>query len=94
MNLKKSPRERELCEQLYSELTAEGFEVLYDDREESAGVKFTDADLPGLPVRLVVSPRTLREQAVEIKGRREEKGRLVGMAEVGEAVRSILAPGR
>ena len=76
--------------ELYQRLQETGFEVLYDDREESAGVKFNDADLLGLPVRLVVSPRTLREHAVELKGRREEKGRLVPMGEVGEAVRGIL----
>ena len=77
------------AEELYQRLQDEGLEVLYDDREESAGVKFNDADLLGLPVRLVVSPRNLKENAVEVKGRREEKGRLVAAGEVGEAVRRI-----
>ena len=77
------------AEELYQRLQDEGLEVLYDDREESAGVKFNDADLLGLPVRLVVSPRNLKENAVEVKGRREEKGRLVAAGEVGEAVRPV-----
>ena len=78
------------AEELYQRLQDEGLEVLYDDREESAGVKFNDADLLGLPVRLVVSPRTLKESAVEVKGRREEKGRQVGTGEVGEVVRGMV----
>ena len=104
-----NPQVRKAAEELYEQLQDDGFDVLYDDREESAGVKFADADLLGLPVRLVVSPRTLRESAsvtgqvalpnvvsprgehrVEIKGRREEKGRLVIAAELGDAVRAIL----
>ncbi|MBI4201057.1 MAG: proline--tRNA ligase [Chloroflexi bacterium] len=76
---------------LYARLNGDGLEVLYDDREESAGVKFNDADLLGLPVRLVISPRTLRENAEEVKGRREERGRLVGMEEVGRVVTGMLA---
>ena len=81
---------RQTADELYARLQGEGLEVLYDDREESAGVKFNDADLLGLPVRLVVSPRNLREDAVEVKGRREEKGRLVEMGKVSETVRGML----
>ena len=81
---------RQTADELYARLQDEGLDVLYDDREESAGVKFNDADLLGLPVRLVVSPRNLRENAVEVKGRREENGRLMGIGEVGEAVRGML----
>ena len=58
-----NPQVHQAAEDLYGQLQDEGFDVLYDDREESAGVKFADADLLGLPVRLVVSPRTLRESA-------------------------------
>ncbi len=76
---------------LYDLLQGEGLEVLYDDREETAGVKFNDADLLGLPVRLVMSPRNLEQGAVEVKGRREEKARLVNTGEVVETVRGMLA---
>ena len=67
---------RETAERLYQELQAEGLEVLYDDRQESPGVKFNDADLLGIPLRLTVSPRTLQKASAEIKGRKEKEGQL------------------
>jgi len=73
----------EIAESLYAELESEGLEVLYDDRSESPGVKFNDADLLGIPVRLTISPRTLEKNSVEIKRRSEKKAELVpveGMA--------------
>ena len=57
---------------IYTDLQSSGYEVIYDDREDSAGVKFNDADLLGLPLRVTVSPRTLKQNAVEIKERTEE----------------------
>lgn len=57
---------------IYTELQSSGYEVIYDDREDSAGVKFNDADLLGLPLRVTISPRTLKQNAVEIKERTEE----------------------
>ena len=69
-------------------------EVLYDDREESAGVKFNDADLLGLPLRLVVSPRNLRQGSIELKGRLEEKGTLAPLASAVETVKAILSQPR
>lgn len=59
----------EACERLYSELQTAGIEVLYDDRGEKAGSMFSDADLLGIPLRLVVSPRTLAEKQAEFKVR-------------------------
>ena len=56
----------------------------------AAGVKFNDADLLGLPVRLVMSPRNLNQGAVEVKGRREEKARLVSTGDVVETVKRML----
>ena len=57
------------AEALYQRLRAKGFEVLYDDRDERAGVKFTDADLIGVPLRLTVSQRSLEAGGVEAKER-------------------------
>ncbi|MSP22364.1 MAG: proline--tRNA ligase [Dehalococcoidia bacterium] len=54
---------------LYEELRAAGLEVLYDDRDETAGVKFNDADLIGLPLRVTVSSRNLKEGAIEVQPR-------------------------
>ena len=65
------------AETLYSELQDENIQALYDDRLESAGVKFNDADLLGLPVRLVVSPRNLRQNIVEVKRRSESQASAV-----------------
>ena len=68
-----------------------GFETLHDDRDESAGVKFNDADLLGLPVRVVVSPRNLKQGVVEIKRRRESDAVHVSPEGVAAAVAEALA---
>ena len=59
------------CEDLYGKLQRAGVEVLYDDRDESAGAKFADMDLIGLPWQLVVGPRGLKNGVVELKSRRD-----------------------
>ena len=77
--------------ELYQRLWDQGIETLYDDREdEAAGVKFNDADLLGMPVRLVVSPRNLRQGSVEIKGRSAADSELVPVADVTDAVAKLL----
>jgi prolyl-tRNA synthetase len=58
-----------LAEQFYRELTAQGIEVLLDDRDERPGVKFKDADLIGIPVRLALGEKSLARGEVEIKKR-------------------------
>ena len=63
-------RVKEVAEGLYADLRIAGYRVLYDDRAESPGVKFADADLMGVPLRLTVSPRTVQRDSVEIKPRR------------------------
>ena len=76
---------------LYAELRHAGIEVLYDDRLESAGVKFNDADLIGVPLRLTISPRTLRAEAIEAKLRWETQVAQWPRAEVAHRVRDTLA---
>jgi prolyl-tRNA synthetase len=61
-----------VADEIYKELTAVGVEVLYDDRDERAGVKFNDADLIGIPLRLTVSGRSLQNGGLEFK-RRDNK---------------------
>lgn len=63
----KDPKIREISENLYDELLSRGIEVLYDDRDERAGVKFKDADLVGIPIRVTVGERGVKEGYVEIK---------------------------
>jgi prolyl-tRNA synthetase len=58
------------CEKLYSELTAAGLDILYDDRNERAGAKFATADLIGVPQQLVVGPRSIAAGEVELKERK------------------------
>jgi prolyl-tRNA synthetase len=79
---------------LVAELEAAGVEVLYDDRDETAGVKFADSDLIGIPFRLTVSARTLKEGAVELKGRTEEKGAMVPRAEIVGRMRALIGDRR
>jgi prolyl-tRNA synthetase len=66
---KGDPNTLQHADQLYADLQAGGIEVLYDDREESPGVKFNDADLIGLPLRLTGSERAFKQGGVEFKRR-------------------------
>ncbi|MEK7312894.1 MAG: proline--tRNA ligase [Deltaproteobacteria bacterium] len=77
-------------EALYSELSSNGLSALYDDRDERAGVKFKDADLIGIPVRLTVSAKTLKEGSFEIKKRNEKESRLVKISDATEEVKKAL----
>lgn len=71
------------AEQLYAELTAAGVEVLFDDRADvSAGAKFADSDLIGIPHRLVVSAKTVAEGSAEYKKRTESEAKLVPLDQV------------
>jgi prolyl-tRNA synthetase len=82
------PGVADAAERLYDELQAAGINVLYDDRDESPGVKFNDADLLGMPLRLTVSPRTLDKSAVELKGRREVEPALCPLEQACAEVRA------
>ena len=81
------------AEQLYTELTDAGVEVLYDDRAESAGVKFNDADLVGLPLRVVVSKRSLKNGGIELKLRSQKESRIVPMSEAVQVVQEEIRRG-
>ena len=83
VNIKKSPRERELAEKLYAELTAAGIEVLFDDREkERLGVKLADSELLGIPHRIVIAERGMDNGVLEYKGRRDADKTEVAVDEV------------
>ena len=85
------PEVVQAAEALYRALLAQGYDVLYDDREETAGVKFNDADLIGAPVRLTISRRTLASHSYEVKARWASEVRLVPEADLDGAIREILA---
>jgi prolyl-tRNA synthetase len=84
----------ETANRLYEELRAAWVEVLYDDREESPGVKFMDADLIGLPLRLTVGERALAQGGVELKRRDGKESAIVAMEEVVARVKSELSESR
>jgi prolyl-tRNA synthetase len=77
-------------ERIYQELQKGGIEVLFDDRDESPGVKFNDADLLGIPLRLTVSPRTLQSQSIEAKWRTENKTQLLPLEKPTVEVNRLL----
>jgi prolyl-tRNA synthetase len=71
LNLQKSAKVREVSDRLYAEFLAAGIEVLYDDRDARPGVKFADAELLGIPHRLVVADRGLEAGKLEYRHRRD-----------------------
>ena len=82
MYIGKGDEVRQRTESLYTHLRAQGYEVLYDDRQESPGVKFKEADLLGMPVRFTISQRTLETNSVEVKHRTEQEKDLVKLDEL------------
>ena len=82
----KDAKSMDVAEEMYAALEEKGFEVLMDDREERAGVKFKDADLIGIPWRIVIGEKNLKEGMVEIK---ERKTGVVEKVKVEEAVEKI-----
>lgn len=75
---------------LYHELQELGVEVLLDDRDERAGVKFKDADLIGIPVRITVGPKALQENQVEVKKRWEKEIHNVAIEQVADTIMEII----
>jgi prolyl-tRNA synthetase len=70
------------AEELYLKLAATGVEVLLDDRDERAGVKFMDADLIGIPLRVTIGPKRLAEGKVEVRFRRSGEVKILSLEEV------------
>ncbi len=83
----------EAADRLYEALTAAGLEVFYDDRDERPGVKFKDADLIGLPVRVVVGGKALAKGVVEVSTRREKAKHEIPPDRVVDVVKKTLAAG-
>jgi prolyl-tRNA synthetase len=88
IGMAKSTRTRETAEGLYAELTAAGVEVLLDDRDERPGIMFADMELLGIPHRIVVGERGLKDGNVEYQGRRDAKAQVVPLADAVEFLKS------
>jgi len=86
------PAVMQAAEKLYPELISAGIEVLLDDRPESPGVKFNDADLIGIPLRIVISTRTLKTNSVELKWRKDAQAQMQPLEGLTEAINSLLKP--
>ena len=81
-------------EKLYADLQVKGVEVLFDDRTESAGVRFNDADLLGMPLRVVVSQRTLKSQSAELKWRSKGESQTLPLEDLSGKIAGLLGEPR
>ncbi len=86
----KDPIQTGVAEELYEELGAAGIEVLYDDRDDRPGVKFKDADLIGMPIRVTVGNAFVKEGLVEVRSRRARTDRRVPKRETVVSVKELM----
>jgi prolyl-tRNA synthetase len=84
------PESMRAAEKLLAELESSGIEVIFDDRDERPGVKFKDADLLGIPIRVVISERSLSEGCAEIKQRSEVEKSMIPIAGAVDHILSIV----
>ena len=82
---------KEKADALYEELQKRGVEVIYDDRAVSAGVMFSDADLLGIPLRVIVSPRNLKDGVIEISARDKSFSEKLNPADVADRIQEKIA---
>jgi len=87
----RSAQVRETADAIYKELTGMGIEVLLDDREERPGVMFADMELIGIPHRIVVGDRGLKDGVIEYQGRRDTQAERVALGEAATVLRSKLS---
>ncbi len=87
----KSEQVREVADKLYAELTAAGVDVLLDDRNERPGVMFADMELIGVPHRIVIGERGLKEGVLEYQGRRDAAATAVSLADISSFIVQTLA---
>ena len=81
---------KECADRIYEQLQNSGVEVIYDDRKVRPGVMFSDADLLGVPVRVIVSPRNMEESVVELVTRDKSVQEKVAIDKVEETVRELI----
>jgi prolyl-tRNA synthetase len=90
LTLGPEPELKAAAEGLVDALVKAGVEVLFDDREERAGVKFKDADLVGIPIRIAVGKKGLAEGKAELKLRGQKDAELVPLADVAARARALV----
>lgn len=77
------------AEELYTELTSKNVEILFDDRDVSAGMKFADSDLIGIPLRIVISEKTLAKDGVEVKHRGSGEVEIVEFEKIVKEIKKL-----
>jgi prolyl-tRNA synthetase len=82
------------CEKLYGELSAAGLDMLYDDRDQGAGAKFTSADLVGIPYQIILGPRGLKAGEAEIKHRKSGERETLAISGAVARLKSLIEPQR
>ena len=82
---------RQFADELYARLQEMGVEVIYDDRAVSAGIMFSDADLLGVPLRVIVSPRNMKENVVEVTARDKSFSEKIPLAEAAERIAALIS---
>jgi len=90
IGINRSALVKETVEKLYAELTAAGIEVLLDDRDERIGVMFADMELIGIPHRIVIGERGLKEGNIEYQGRRDEKASIISLQNIVGHIKSAV----
>jgi len=93
IGMRKSAAVKEAAEKLYSDLTAAGVDVLLDDRDERPGVMFADMELLGIPHRVVIGERSLKQGQIEYQGRRDAAAQPLALADAVAGIKSRLCAG-
>jgi prolyl-tRNA synthetase len=85
-----SKKVKEISEEIYSNLVKSGYDVLYDDRDISAGIKFKDADLVGIPIQIIIGEKNAKKHIVEIKTRKDHSLIKVKTSEVKKSLKQLI----
>ena len=94
IGLKKSTQVKEEVERLYDELSAAGIETLLDDRDERPGIMFADMELIGIPHRIVIGERGLKEGNIEYQGRRDDNSQIIPLEGAIDFLKSKISEGQ
>lgn len=87
IQIENNPKVKKAAQKLYADLQKAGVEVLYDDRDKSIGEKFNESDLLGLPYRIVISEKTLKENSVELKERAKATAKMVKLSQIVTSIK-------
>ena len=93
IGMRKSAAVSAAAEKLYADLTAAGVDVLLDDRDERPGVMFADMELIGIPHRVVIGERSLKQGQIEYQGRRDDAAQPLALADAVAGIKSRLCAG-